>query len=116
MVRVYRKEHCGSYTRLTVKFYDRGKFRVLGLFKTRTGPVAKKCNFQPSGWESNTRPRESSAMLCQLSYRGRCGEHGLEFSLYMVLMPKSRKVYLEGYCGICTRLTVKFYDRGEFGM
>ena len=28
------------------------------------------------------RPRESSAMLCQLSYGGRCRKHGHEFSIY----------------------------------
>ena len=37
----------------------------------------------PSGWESNPRPRESSAMLCQLSYGGRCRDHGHEFIIFM---------------------------------
>ena len=29
--------------------------------------LLRKCNSWPLGWESNPRPRESSAMLCQLA-------------------------------------------------
>ena len=57
-------------------------FECLNDFKTQAGPFAKKCNFGPSGWESNPRPCQSSAMLYWLSYRGRCWEHGHEFSIY----------------------------------
>ena len=47
-------------------------------------------------------------MLCQLNYEDRCRVHGLEFSLYEVIMLMSRRVCLKGHRGIYTRLAVKF--------
>ena len=46
------------------------------------GHVAKNEIFGPSDWESNPQPRESSAMLCKLSYGGRSREHGHKFNIY----------------------------------
>ena len=79
------------------------------IFEDPTRTCCAKCNFEPFNWESNLLPGESSTVLCQLSYGGRCREHGHEFSLYyLVIMPMSRRVCLKGHCGIYTRLTVKF--------
>ena len=46
--------------------------------------LLRKCNF---GFPAGNRPRESSAMLCQLNYGGRCREHGHEFVIYEVGTP-----------------------------
>ena len=64
------------------------------IFKTQPGSVGKD-ETGPSGWESNLRPHKFRAMFCQLSYRGHCREHVYVFSLYMVVMPMNRSVYLK---------------------
>ena len=56
----------------------------------------------------NSRPREFSAMLCQLNYGGLCREHGHEFSIYKVAMPIEWRVYSIERYGIYTGpVTVK---------
>ena len=57
------------------------------MFLRRDWDLSRKCNFWPFSWQSNLRPRESSAMLCQLNYGSRCQEHGYEFRIYGVVKP-----------------------------
>ena len=63
--------------------------------------------FATSGWESNPRLCKFSKTLSQLRDGVRCRENSQEFSLYMVVMTTSGRVYLKGHCGIYTRLTVR---------
>ena len=78
--RPYQVETPSTVLKLII--FEGGKSRVSRYFWDPTGTCSEKCDIGPSGWESNPRPRKSCAMLCQLSYRGRCREQGHEFSIY----------------------------------
>ena len=87
---------CGTYIYLSQQFWWRkiSSARLLRFLRP-SQDLWRKCNFWPSGLESTPRPRESSALLCQLSYRGRCRDHGHEFSIYGVVKPIKWRVYSE---------------------
>ena len=86
-----------------------GNFECQDIFKTRPGLVVKNVTLGlPVGNQTRDFGNLANVMLCQLRYGGRCRELGHEFSLYIVVMRMSRRVYLYGHCGIYTRLTVKF--------
>ena len=57
------------------------------VFKTHPGPVAKNATLSHPAGNGKPWPRETNAILCQLSYEGRWQEHGHEFSTYMMVMP-----------------------------
>ena len=60
---------------LHVKINDKDILRLVFKFsKTQPRPVAKNATPRPSVRIELTRPRESSATLCQVSHEGRCWE------------------------------------------
>ena len=48
-----------------------------------TSCTLRKVQLQGLRWESNSRPRESSATLCQLSHEGRCRERIIIIPVHM---------------------------------